>query len=78
MEIAAHYDGQQVVFDEPIEPTAGTELKIRVVESDEARKARQLAALRALGELGRGSPILPDRYLDDRETYYDDHRAGIF
>ena len=77
-EFTLRYDGERLLVDGPFSLPTGASIKVRVVETAEERVARRLEALRAFGELGRGGVQLEDRYLDDRETYYDDdHRAGL-
>ena len=80
IEIAAHYDGRQVVFDEPAELAAGARLTVKVIEeTPKERHERVKAALRGLAALGKSQGISFEGLdLEDRDTYYDDfHRAGL-
>lgn len=79
-QIAAHFDGEQVVFDEPVELAAGSRLTVSVVEeTPDERHARVMDAVRRMAELGKMHGIsLAGLDLEDRNTYYDDdHRAGL-
>lgn len=83
IQASAHYDGERLVFDEPLHLPSGTKLRILIYQ-DVPREERnlsveaRLAAFDRLAEMGRGLHSIDPKYLDDRSMFYDDdHRAGL-
>ncbi|CAN5459223.1 hypothetical protein BH11ARM2_BH11ARM2_17760 [soil metagenome] len=71
--VAAHYNGERVVLDEPFDLHVGVPLTIHIAPRDVAAVIeRRQAALDRIAELGRGVPPIDDKYILDRDTYYED------
>ncbi|RYG47440.1 hypothetical protein EON79_07355 [bacterium] len=70
--LAAHFDGERLVLDEPFDLPIGVPLEVRIrqVERKPSRE-EWLEAFNAFSGSGKNLPRLEDKYLDDRDTYYE-------
>ncbi|RYG39648.1 hypothetical protein EON81_00160 [bacterium] len=72
-ELDAHFEGGHLVPDQPIDLPEGVVLKVFVVgpTAEESATSNKPRFANFVGS-GKNLTRLADRYIDDRETYYED------